>query len=78
MIINREHIITSLKKDKDLLQNNMGIKNLALFGSYSKNCQRADSDIDFLIELNEVSYDLLHTAFVYIKKKIPREKNSTY
>jgi len=50
MHITKEHIISSLKKDKPLLQNEMGVKNLALFGSYANNSQREDSDIDFLIE----------------------------
>jgi predicted nucleotidyltransferase len=74
MHITKEHIISSLKKDKPLLQNEMGVKNLALFGSYANNSQREDSDIDFLIELKEVSYTYLFKTYAFLEKKFPGKK----
>jgi predicted nucleotidyltransferase len=74
MLLDRENIITSLKKDKALLQNKTGVKNLALFGSYANNSQREESDIDFLIELKEISYNHLYNAYSFLEKKFPGKK----
>ncbi len=74
MLIDRDQIIITLKKDKKLLQNKMGVKNLALFGSYANNSQREDSDIDFLIELNEISYEDLFNMYCFLEQKFPGKK----
>ena len=74
MSITKEYIITSLQKDKSLLQNEMGVKALALFGSYANNSQREDSDIDFLIELNEISYNYLYKTYAFLETKFPGKK----
>lgn len=74
MRITKEHIIASLKKDKHLLQKEMGVSNLALFGSYANNSQREDSDIDFLIELEEIDYDYLYKTYAFLEKKFPGKK----
>lgn len=70
----REEIISELQKDKNLLVQKMGVQNIALFGSYAKNSQQDDSDIDFLIELKELSYTHLHNAYVFLSKKFPGKK----
>ncbi len=74
MNITKEYIISSLKKEKFILQNDLSIKNLALFGSYANNSQREDSDIDFLIELKEISYNHLCKAYSFLEKKFPGKK----
>ncbi|MEO6187840.1 MAG: nucleotidyltransferase domain-containing protein, partial [Ginsengibacter sp.] len=74
MRITKEHIIASLKKDKHLLQKEMGVSKLALFGSYANNSQREDSDIDFLIELKEIDYDYLYKTYTFLEKKFPGKK----
>ncbi|MDQ6756511.1 MAG: nucleotidyltransferase domain-containing protein [Bacteroidota bacterium] len=74
MKIDKEHIISSLKKDKSLLQNEMGVKNLALFGSYAQNSQTEESDIDFLIELKEINYKQLFNMYSFLEKKFPGKK----
>jgi len=74
MKIDKEHIISSLKKEKSLFQKDMGVKNLALFGSYAKNLQTEDSDIDFLIELTEINYKHLFNMYSFLEKKFPGKK----
>lgn len=69
-----EEIINELKKDKNLLAQEMGVQNIALFGSYAKNSQKEDSDIDFLIELKELSYTDLYNAYAFLEKKFPGKK----
>ena len=70
----REEIISELKKDKNLLQQETGVQNIALFGSYANNSQRSDSDIDFLIELKEISYSHLYKTYAFLEKKFPVKK----
>jgi hypothetical protein len=64
MNLTRENIIQVLQKDFD-------IKNIALFGSYAKNNQNETSDIDFLVEQNEIDYASLYKTLVFIEKKFP-------
>lgn len=74
MYITRKNIITSLKKDKDFLQKEMGVTNIALFGSYANNSQTDESDIDFLIELKDINYELLSNIYLFLVKKFPGKK----
>lgn len=43
-------ITTKLKELKPVLQDNYGIEEIALFGSFAKKTQRMNSDLDILIE----------------------------
>lgn len=52
----KEDIKKIIKEHKGILDRNK-VKSIALFGSYVRNEQRADSDIDLLVEFREVSYD---------------------
>ena len=49
----KEQIIKLLQQKKQILSKEYGIKTLGLFGSYSKNKQNKNSDIDILIEFNK-------------------------
>ena len=51
--MNKEQIVKLLKQNKQTLAKEYGIKTLGLFGSYSKNKQHKNSDIDILIEFNK-------------------------
>ncbi len=44
----KEDIIKTIKKHKDII-NKYKVKSMALFGSYVRNEQREDSDIDLLV-----------------------------
>jgi len=46
-----ENILQTLKKEKNRLIQEYSIQSLALFGSYSRNEQTLDSDIDIMVEL---------------------------
>ncbi len=47
-------ILEKIRKEKDKLQKR-GVRRLGLFGSYAKNIQNKGSDIDFLVEFDEIS-----------------------
>ena len=50
--MNGEEIITFLKTNKNELEN-LGISKIGLFGSYSKNKENQNSDIDILVEFKK-------------------------
>ena len=50
-------VFNTIKKDQKILEK-QGIKHLYIFGSYAKNSERVDSDIDLLVSMNDdLSYD---------------------
>ena len=49
--LNKEVIVTFLRKQKTFLQQEFGVTQIALFGSYAKDCAHEQSDVDFLIEM---------------------------
>jgi uncharacterized protein len=48
-MINREYILNTIKSNKSKLEK-LGIKHVGLFGSYIRNEQSNNSDIDILLE----------------------------
>lgn len=51
--MNRDEAIKILKEHKSELQQKFPLKTIALFGSYARNEQTNDSDIDVLVEFSE-------------------------
>jgi uncharacterized protein len=49
----RDEIINCLAANKELLQSKFPLKSIALFGSYARNEQNEDSDIDLLVEFEQ-------------------------
>jgi uncharacterized protein len=74
MILTRDHIISILRKNKLLLEKELGVNALALFGSYASNKQRDDSDIDLLLEQKEVDYIKFLATLQFIQEKFPGKK----
>ena len=74
MLLDKEHIVTILKNYKPQLTSEMGIKRIALFGSYARNTQTLESDIDLLIEQNSINYQKLVKTLLFIEEKFPGTK----
>jgi hypothetical protein len=49
-MLTKEYIIGILKELKPYLEEEFQVKEIGLFGSYSENAQKKDSDIDILVE----------------------------
>ena len=49
----QQEILSKLKAEKSNLYNKYKIKNIGIFGSYVRNEETADSDLDLLVEFTE-------------------------
>jgi uncharacterized protein len=71
--LSKEEILDILEKNKSLLDK-FYVKKIGLFGSYVRGEQKKNSDIDFLVEFEKVSYDnyfdLITALEKLYKKKI--------
>ena len=68
--MNRQNIIESIKTEKPYLKKQFGVEEIALFGSYARNENKPDSDIDILVRFNKPSYSLLMGLYTYLEKKL--------
>jgi len=53
-MLSQEEIISTVNNKLPYLKNQYGVKALSLFGSYSRGDKAGTSDIDMLVELQEV------------------------
>ena len=65
-----EDILNLLKSEYEFLRKEFGVNNIGLFGSYVKGKQRADSDIDLLVDLQEPKYDSIAGLQIYLENKL--------
>lgn len=49
-VLEREDLVAYLRENKELFHTKYGVCKIGIFGSYARNEQRADSDIDLLVE----------------------------
>ena len=59
------------KRKKDIRK--YGIKKIGLFGSYAKNKQKKKSDIDFLIEVDEIDADKFFSLLFLLEKMFKKK-----
>ena len=71
--LSHNDILSLLKAEKAFLRNEFGVINIGLFGSYVKGNQRADSDIDLLVELREPRFDWIAGLQIYLEKRFDRK-----
>ena len=71
--LSHTEIMDILKNDKAFLRKEFGVINIGLFGSYAKGNQKEDSDIDFLVELQEPRFEWLAGLQIYLETKFGRK-----
>lgn len=69
----REEILDLLSKNKPYLEEKMGLKSIALFGSWAHGNACNDSDIDLLVELKKPKYTLLMDLILFLEKLTGRK-----
>ena len=50
-MLTRNEVISVLEKNKEELQNQFGVEKLVLFGSFARNQQTEESDIDVFVTM---------------------------
>jgi len=71
--LSHRDILRLLKAEKAFLKNEFGVINIGLFGSYAKGNQRADSDIDLLVELKEPRFEWIAGLQIHLEKKFDKK-----
>nr|WP_319491611.1 nucleotidyltransferase domain-containing protein [uncultured Desulfobacter sp.] len=71
--LSKNHIIEQLKTDKDFLKQNFGVIKIGLFGSYAKNQQTQNSDIDLLVEFQEPRFDWIANLQAYMELRFEKK-----
>src|SRR5438552_10767239 len=65
--LDKNTIVSFLKSNKAFLREKYGVISIGLIGSYARNEQKGDSDIDFLVEFDEVNYHKLAGLYIYFE-----------
>ena len=68
-MLTKSEIIRRLQEEKPFLVRNFGVVDIGLFGSFAKERQREDSDIDIIVELIEPRFELLAGLHIYLEKQ---------
>jgi len=71
-MVTKSQIIKKIKSEKDALKIS-GVNKIGLFGSFLKNKQKKNSDVDILIEFDDLTFDNNMKVF-YLLEKITKRK----
>ncbi|MBU0631666.1 nucleotidyltransferase domain-containing protein [bacterium] len=66
--MNKVEILDILKSRKQDIEQQFEVSRIGLFGSYAKDMQTEDSDIDFYVEFKKKSFDNLAGLWVYLEE----------
>ena len=70
--LTRKEILSVLRKHEDALRQ-YSVKRIGLFGSYASGKQRRGSDIDFLVEFEQPTYDNFVGLIGHLEKTFRRK-----
>ena len=68
--MNKNNIIEIIRNEKPYLQNKFGVEEIGLFGSYARNEEKNDSDIDILVNIKTPSLASLIGISDYLQEKL--------
>ena len=68
--MDRNRILTIIRNEKPYLQKHFGLLSIGLFGSFARDEQHPESDIDLLVELSKPSFDSLAGLQIYLEKSL--------
>ena len=71
-MVTKSQIIKKIKSEKDALKIS-GVNKIGLFGSFLKNKQKKNSDVDILTEFDDLTFDNYMKVF-YLLEKITKRK----
>ncbi len=70
-----DELLTALSKKKKSLYRDFGVIDLAVFGSYAKNEQKKESDVDIFVQLKQESktFDNFMALRFYLEEMVGRK-----
>ena len=68
--MDREQVLIALREHLPIIKNEYGAESLALFGSFARNQQRPDSDIDLLVKMKKPDFSLLMALKRFLESKL--------
>jgi predicted nucleotidyltransferase len=68
--MDREQVLITLREYLPVIKNEFGAESLALFGSFARNKQRSDSDIDILVKMTKPDFSLLMALQRFLESKL--------
>ncbi len=71
--LSKDEIIDLIRTEKQFLKENFGVISIGLFGSYAKNQQTTDSDIDLLVEFSEPRFDWIANLYEHLENKFNKK-----
>jgi hypothetical protein len=71
--LSNKDILRTLKAERIYLRKEFGVLNIGLFGSYANGTQRADSDIDLLVEFEKPCFEWIAGLQIYLEEKFRRK-----
>jgi predicted nucleotidyltransferase len=69
----KEFIIQSLREDLSYMKNTFGVQSIGLFGSYSKDVNNNNSDLDFFVEVDEPLVNNYFGLWKYLEQKFDKK-----
>lgn len=64
----KKDILNRLAKEKEYIQNKFEVEKIGLFGSYAKDTQTENSDIDFYVEFKRKTFRNLAGLWNYLEE----------
>ncbi len=76
--VTKESILDFLRKNKTLLKKEFDVDNIMLYGSYARDEQTDESDIDILIKSKVKSFDKLYQLKLLLEKNFKKKVDLFY
>lgn len=71
--LDKSAIISLLTENMQLIKEKYGVITIGLIGSYARNEQKEDSDIDFIVEFSEAKYNFLAGLWIFLEQLFGKE-----
>ena len=71
--LTKDHILDQLKIERAYIKSQFGVISIGLFGSYAKDEQKPESDIDLIVELSSPTFDNLAGLQIFLEKKFNKK-----
>lgn len=71
--LDKNKIINRISENFPYIEKNFGVVRIGLIGSYARDEQDKDSDIDFIVELIEPRFDYLAGLLLYLESMFDKK-----